>query len=120
MKTALTVLATIALAIGTGFVVAQTAPSPANAPPDAAPPVANPPPGTTPRPRNAMAPRSGASATRSMMVPPDFGTLDRNGVGYVTQGEAASNPWLSRNFATCDADRNGRVTRAEYMTCAKR
>ena len=119
MNTALTVAATLALAIGTGFVVAQTAPSPANAPPGAAPPVANPPPGTTPRPRDDMAPRAGVSGTPSMMVPPDFGTLDRNGLGYLTQGEAASNPWLRKNFAACDTDRNGQVTRAEYTACAK-
>ena len=118
MKTLLTVAATLALAVGTGFVVAQTTPT-------NAPPATNPPPTDTPPPADnpSTQPRTNNMPTmgRQGMAPmaPDFSTLDRNGVGYITRQDAAGNPWLEKNFQTCDADRDGQITRSEYMICAK-
>jgi hypothetical protein len=49
---------------------------------------------------------------------PDFKTIDKKNHGYVMASEA-SNPWLKENFAKCDADGNGKVTKSEYETCSK-
>lgn len=115
MNTAATVVAALALAIGTGFVVAQTAPPPAS-PPSSVPPTAKPP---TDMPTSPQANTPPASRPGTPMTPmaPDFAMLDHKGVGYVTTKDAAGNDWLSRNFKTCDADNNGQVTRAEYAAC---
>ncbi|HJT98885.1 MAG TPA: hypothetical protein VJ696_11270 [Rhodanobacteraceae bacterium] len=117
MKTLLTVAATLALAVGTGFVVAQTTPT--NAPPATNPlPTDTPPPADNPtQPRANNMPTMGRQGMAPMA--PDFSTLDRNGVGYITRQDAAGNPWLEKNFQTCDADRDGQITRSEYMICAK-
>jgi hypothetical protein len=125
MKNALVIAATFGLAITTGFVIAQTAPpAPTNTPPSASPP-----PTDTPPTDDSMANPSTNSRTNNMParnhpssmtpMPPDFATIDRNGTGYVTQQDAAMSPWLQKNFTSCDADRNGQVSRAEYMTCSK-
>ena len=114
MNNTLTVIGTLALAIGTSFVVAQTAPQhPANMPP-----TQNPPPTDMPVPPRSNMPTTGPQ-TMAPTTPPDFRMLDKSGVGYVTQQQAASDPWLSKNFAMCDTNHNGQVTRAEYATCAK-
>lgn len=132
MQTALTTIAAFALAIATGFVVAQTAPNPpadapapvANTPPpaDAAPPppAANQPTPTTmpatPR-SNMMPPAAARPGMRPTQMPPDFATLDRNGVGHVTQKDVTNDAWLNRNFATCDTDHDDQVSRTEYIAC---
>jgi hypothetical protein len=117
MNNAITVVAALALAIGTSFVVAQTTPSqPAH--PTNTPPNQTPPPTDTPMAPRSNMPTSGAQMTPSAM-PPDFSTLDKNGAGFVTQTDIATNPWMSKNFSMCDADHNGQVTRAEYSTCTK-
>lgn len=119
MKNALTLAATLALAIGTSFVVAQTTP-PSNAPPGSNPPPSDTPPSDTPSPTQ---PRTNNMPTmgRQGMAPmaPDFTTLDRNGVGYITRQDAAGNPWLEKNFQTCDTDRDNQITRSEYAICSK-
>jgi hypothetical protein len=124
MKTAVTVVATIALAIGTGYVVAQTTPSPTT-PPTGAPPSKNTPPmGRPTTPTNDMpttpqanTPPSTRPGTPTAPMAPDFATIDHKGVGYVTMQDAAGNAWLSSNFKTCDTDKNGQVSRAEYSSC---
>lgn len=37
--------------------------------------------------------------------------------GYITQQDAQRSPWLSRHFAQCDANGDGRITRDEYSRC---
>jgi hypothetical protein len=125
MKNASLVAATFVLAIGTGFVVAQTGSSapPSTTPPTTTPPTGNPPTGNNPPPsdmqsppRSNMVPQSGRPAS---MMPPDFNTLDRNGVGFLTEKDAAGNAWLRTHFTTCDTNRDRQVSEAEYTTCAR-
>jgi hypothetical protein len=118
MNNTITTIAAVALAIATGFVVAQTTPNPAaNAPPPAG---TSPPPTDAPvAPRNNMTPTTSRPGMPTTQMPPDFGTLDRTNAGFITQKDAAENAWLSRNFATCDTDHNMQVSRAEYDTCTK-
>ena len=117
MNTAATIIAALALAAGTGYVVAQTAP-PATSPPTM-PPTAKPPTDMPTSPQANTPPASRPGTPMSPMAP-DFGTLDHKGVGYLTTKDAAGNDWLSRNFKTCDSDNNGQVTRAEYSACTTR
>src|SRR6478609_8558617 len=122
MKTAATVIAALALAAGTGYVVAQTAP-PATSPPTTAPPTMPPtakPPADMPTSPQANTPPALRPGTPMAPMAPDFATLDHKGVGYVTMKDAAGNDWLSRNFNTCDTDKDGQVTRAEYSACTTR
>ena len=135
MKTALTVAVTFALALGTASLVAQTAgtarppaPPAGVAPPPPAPAPNNvPAPGTmtppgTPGVNGAVPPGGSQAMARpgspTGMIAPNFNTLDRSGLGYVTQKDAAGNPWLCQRFTTCDADHNGQVSQAEYATCS--
>jgi hypothetical protein len=116
MNTAITTIATFALAIATGFVVAQTAPNPASVPP---PPGTKAPPADEPAtPRSNMTPTMGRPGMPTTQMPPDFSVLDRANAGFLTQKDAAGNPWLSRNFAMCDTDHDNQVSRAEYVACA--
>jgi hypothetical protein len=127
MKTAITLIATFGLAIGTGYVVAQTAGSPASSPPTGTqqqptmPPTSAPPTGTQP-PMSPQAnmPTAARPGTPTSPMAPDFSTLDRNGTGYVTMQDVAGNEWLTRNFKSCDTDKNGQVSRAEYSACSTR
>ena len=114
MNNTLITVATLALAIGTSYVVAQTAPQhPANTPP-----VQNPPPTDTPAPPRSNMPMTGHQAM-TPTTPPDFAALDKSGIGYVTLQQAAADPWLGKNFAMCDGNHDGEVTREEYAICAK-
>jgi hypothetical protein len=114
MNNTLILIGTLALAISTSFVVAQTAPQhPANTPP-----AQNPPPTDTPAPPRSNMPMTGHQSMAPMM-PPDFAMLDKSGLGYLTRQQAASDPWLGKNFGMCDSDHDGQVTRAEYTICAK-
>jgi hypothetical protein len=128
MNNSIVIIGTLALAIGTSYVVAQTAPPPANAPATQAPthtqtptpvPTPNPAPTTAPMAPRTNMPATGPQAMAPNTLPPDFTTLDHTGIGYVTQQQASGNPWLSTHFASCDADHNGQVSRAEFATCSK-
>lgn len=123
MNTAATVVATLALAIGTGYVVAQTTPPsaspPSSMPPSSMPPTAKPPTDMPTSPQANTPPASRPGTSMSPMAP-DFAMLDHTGVGYLTSKDAAGNDWLSRNFKTCDTDNNGQVTHAEYSACTTR
>jgi hypothetical protein len=55
---------------------------------------------------------------KAMGVRPDFKTIDTKNHGYVLASEATT-PWLKQNFTKCDADSDGKVTKAEYEMCAK-
>lgn len=59
-----------------------------------------------------------ATAQMSTSIRPDFKTIDTTNRGYVLSSEA-KNPWLKQNFAKCDTDGDGKVTKSEYETCAK-
>lgn len=37
--------------------------------------------------------------------------------GYLTMQDAQPNSWLAQNFKSCDADKDGKVTQAEYAKC---
>lgn len=124
MKTAATVFATLVLAVGTGYVVAQTTPPPASPPPgmppsSTMPPTAKPP-TEMPTSPQANTPPSSRPGTPVSPMAPDFATLDQKGSGYVTMKDAAGSDWLTRNFKTCDTDKNGQVSRAEYSACTTR
>jgi hypothetical protein len=128
MKTAITLIATLGLAVGTGYVVAQTASSPpAGTPPTGTqqqptmPPTTAPPTGTEqPTSPQANMPTSARPGTPTAPMAPDFATLDRKGAGFVTMQDVTGNEWLTRNFKTCDTDKNGQVSRAEYSACSTR
>jgi hypothetical protein len=132
MKTTLTIAAAFGLAIASGA-VAQTAGTPAAAtppsstpqpmtkPPTTMPPAAPAPmtaPPGTPQP-SPVAPSVSTAAQPGMTTtPPDFNTLDIGGVGFVTQQQAAGNPWLGKNFSLCDVNHDGQVSRGEYAACS--
>ena len=44
-----------------------------------------------------------------------FKALDRNGDGIVSRAEAAADDDLAKNFAGADANRDGRLTEAEFV-----
>ena len=46
--------------------------------------------------------------------PHDFASLDRNGDGYLTRLEAAADPEIAKRFAQFDADKDRRLSQAEY------
>ena len=48
---------------------------------------------------------------------PDFLTLDPNNHGYLTPDDVKHNKWLSRNFARCDVNHDGRLSQQEYANC---
>ncbi len=48
-----------------------------------------------------------------------FDSLDTTHQGYLTRQNAATDSWLASHFSQCDADRDGRVTRAEYTACSR-
>jgi hyperosmotically inducible protein len=52
----------------------------------------------------------------STVAPPraDFLTLDRNRDGYISKVEALANPEVQKRFAAFDADKDGRLSEAEY------
>jgi hypothetical protein len=53
-----------------------------------------------------------ASAAR-----PDFNTLDTKKKGTLTSDDVKSTKWLSTNFARCDSDHDGTMSREEYIAC---
>jgi len=119
MNNMLVVAVTLALAVGTSYVTAQTATPahPATTPPTNTTPMQTPPPTDTPMSPRSNMPTTGPNTMAQPSTPPEFGTLDGTGQGYVTQQQAMSNQWLSTRFAGCDTNHNGQVTREEYTTC---
>jgi hypothetical protein len=45
---------------------------------------------------------------------PPFAQLDTRGTGYITSDEANAYPLLATDFIHADANRDGRISRAEY------
>jgi hypothetical protein len=87
----------------------QTTPTYPNRPPPANPTAGNPMSGTS---TGGMANGANAAAT-------PFDSIDTSHQGYLTRENAATDSWLASHFAQCDADRDGRVTRAEYTACSR-
>jgi hypothetical protein len=48
---------------------------------------------------------------------PDFNTLDTKKKSSLAADDVKGNKWLSKNFATCDSDHDGTLSREEYATC---
>lgn len=53
-------------------------------------------------------------------APEDWGMVQGHDKGYLTKQDALPNSWLATNFVNCDADRDGKVTQAEYQKCKKK
>jgi hypothetical protein len=53
-----------------------------------------------------------ASASR-----PDFNTLDTKKRGTLNADDVKGNKWLRTNFARCDSDHDGSLSREEYAAC---
>ena len=49
--------------------------------------------------------------------PPDFQAVDVQKRGYITLAEANQHTWLQENFARCDTNHDGQLTREEYSKC---
>lgn len=47
--------------------------------------------------------------------PPGFNELDKDNDGFVTRAEAQRNPNLVKRFEKADDDKDGRLTRGEYL-----
>ncbi|HEY0233186.1 MAG TPA: hypothetical protein VGC55_18205 [Dokdonella sp.] len=59
---------------------------------------------------NLMANKKGARKS--------FDELNAGKTGTISMQQAKSDPWLSRNFKTCDIDKNSTISRDEYEKCA--
>ncbi|MDR3388788.1 MAG: hypothetical protein P4L92_17210 [Rudaea sp.] len=46
-----------------------------------------------------------------------FNSLDRNTKGYLSSDDVSADPFLSQNFAKCDADHDGKLTWMEFKSC---
>ena len=116
------------LAIGARSASAQTTgplttPNPATAPQmnpqgHAAAPGANGNTPISPRPQ-AMPPtvNAGQPAVQAADSRHLFTQLDRAHRGYLGKSDVTSNQYLSRHFAECDSDGNGRLSSAEVDAC---
>lgn len=117
-----TLSAALALSTMTAGAFATTAPAPAATPP-AALPIPPPPPRVAqdangnPMPPATPAP-TGSTQVASVPTASPFLAIDRNRTGVVTKEQANGDPWLSTNFARCDADHNDEVNLSEYETCS--
>jgi len=59
--------------------------------------------------------RSGVKNTSAAR--PDFSTLDTKKKGTLTSDDVKGNKWLRTNFARCDSDHDGTMSREEYIAC---
>lgn len=60
-----------------------------------------------------------AVVTRDMFGTVDFGTLDADGDGRISSGEAAANAGFNTGFAARDGNGDGFITDAEFRAHAK-
>lgn len=58
---------------------------------------------------------SGMSQTNATR--PDFATLDTKKTGKLAMADVKSDEWLSKNFAKCDTDHDGSLSKEEYKAC---
>jgi hypothetical protein len=91
--------------------------------------------GTTPTDQTSVAPSAGQdkSSGNDMVSPndnathgamkqtssprPDFNTLDVTKTGALSAEDVKGNKWLSKNFARCDTNHDGTLSREEYAAC---
>jgi hypothetical protein len=52
-------------------------------------------------------------------APEEWSMLKGHDRGYLEKSDALANSWLESNFESCDRDRDGKVTEAEYTKCMK-
>jgi hypothetical protein len=69
--------------------------------------------------RGELVVHTGQPEPRSFGPTPAFAQLDRRGAGYVTSDEADAYPPLANDFIHADANRDGRVSKAEYERWAR-
>jgi hypothetical protein len=50
---------------------------------------------------------------------PGWAALPGHASGYVTRSALEPNSWLAENFAGCDRNQDGKVTRTEYAACRR-
>jgi hypothetical protein len=55
-----------------------------------------------------------AASPAPLAQPAQFASLDRNGDGYLTRIEAATDPEIAKRFAQFDADKDRRLSQEEY------
>jgi len=55
-----------------------------------------------------------AASTEACAQSPEFAALDRNGDGFLTRIEAIAEPEIAKRFAQFDADKDRRLSPAEY------
>lgn len=136
--------ATFAMMLCAGVSFAQTPATPQQNPKTSPPPTSAPPPNLNrdpvhpvrppnpanpanpPKPLEPFSPRDpadplgqGARTAPPMPQIQPFQVLDLDRNGMLTKQQANADPWLMRNFATCDADSNNEVTGSEYASCTR-
>jgi hypothetical protein len=114
----------LATAGGTAFAQATSpAADPAN------PPTSNPDPAPTSTPPvNPASPTANPDPTARSQDPTamqgsgpeDWNMVKGHDKGYITKTDALPNSWLAQNFSSCDADKDGKISEAEYQKCQKR
>jgi hypothetical protein len=58
-----------------------------------------------------------ARMKQAMATRPSFSSLDAQKKGSLTADDVKGNKWLSSNFARCDTDHDGTLSRKEYSAC---
>jgi len=48
-----------------------------------------------------------------------FNSIDRGQKGYHSNDDVSADPFLSKNFANCDSDHDGKMTFPEYAICTR-
>ena len=48
-----------------------------------------------------------------------FDSLDSNQKGYLSGDDVSADPFLTQNYAKCDADHDGKLTWEEFRICTK-
>ena len=75
---------------------------------------------TLPTPTGTETIRSGMPAQPAAGPAPAFSTLDTHHRGYLDPTDAAAYPLLGTDFIYADANRDGKVSKAEYEKWVKR
>ena len=123
-------LYTLLLAAATTAAFAQTgAPAPGSATPTTGA-MPSPPsdPATAPTPVAPAHPTANPDLTAAEQdpsamqssAPEDWSMVKGHDKGYIAKTDALPNSWLAQNFVSCDADKDGKVSQAEYQKCQKR
>ena len=108
----------VAVFAGTAFAQAiSPAPDPATSPATTPMPTTNP---TAPTANPDPTARSQDPAAMQGSGPEDWSMLKGHDKGYISKTDALPNSWLAQNFASCDTDKDGKISQAEYQKCQKR